>query len=98
VSMERLQEVDHVVTAFRRYIDTDDKTLVDKIPTNELEKTLNIYGSSTGDAKQAWHKAIERELSRREKSRDHWVGFVKGVVVGLIVAFLWFIISKLIGG
>lgn len=100
VSMERLQEVDHVVTAFRRYVDTDDKTLVDKIPNNELEKTLNIYASSSGDTKSGWHKAIERELERREKSKDYKAGIIRGIIIGVVSTvvgglILWYIVTQL---
>ena len=74
---ERLQSVNHVVTAFRQYLDDNDRSKIKNLPNDILEKTLNLHASSKGDRESGWYKAIEQELARREKSRerskDHWV-------------------------
>ena len=99
---ERLQSVNHVVTAFRQYTETYDKSLIKNLTNEELEKTLNIFSSHTADRETGWYRAIERELDRREKSKDYKIGFVRGITIGIIGGvisglILWFIISKLIG-
>ena len=95
---KQLNEVSPVVTAFSHYLTTNDKSQIKNFPSDILEKTLNLHVNSKGDRESGWYKAIERELSRRERSKDHWVGFVKGVVVTIIGGIiLWFIVSKLGG-
>jgi hypothetical protein len=42
---ERLQSVNHVVTAFRKYLDTSDKSLIIELSNDILEKTLNLHAS-----------------------------------------------------
>ena len=95
---KQLNEVNPVVTAFAHYLTTNDKSQIKKFSNEILEKTLNLYANSRGDRESGWYKAIERELSRRERGKERWVYFVLGVIVTVIGGLiLWFIISKLGG-
>ena len=105
---DRLRKTDYIVTAFRRYLETDDENLISGIPYQELVKALNTYASSRGDRESGWYLAIKRRVdkfdeesryqrTRRDKWLDRIVSFLLGVAVtvagGLLV---WYITEQVL--
>jgi len=87
---ETLRSVQAVVTAFQRYIEGAEKSLVKGFSREELGKTLNAYSSSRGDRESGWYRAISRrleEMDREEqnqrKNRDRIIDWVIGFIVGV---------------
>jgi hypothetical protein len=106
VTIKQLQEVDHVITAFRKYVDTSDESFINGLSHEELFKTLNIFSSSRGDRESGWYKAIEmyvekiKELERYKKTKkdrlkDLALGAILGVISTVIAGIiLWYILPK----
>ena len=106
VRMEKLQEVDHVVTAFREYLNTSNESHYTALTHEELVKTLNVYAPSRADRETGWYKAIERRVAHldeeeryKRRKQDVWKDRGIGVLIGVIGTvigglILWYLLPR----
>ncbi|MFH2218179.1 MAG: hypothetical protein ABII68_00785, partial [Pseudomonadota bacterium] len=69
--LNKFQKVNHIITAFSNYLETDDKSLIIGFSQEQLLKTKNLHASSSGDRNSGWYLAIVERLEEMKNEEKY---------------------------
>ena len=95
-----------VTNAFDKSVRTGDKSHVEEFTKEEIERALIEYSADKGSSfceamerrLQELKEAEARSLSRKEKRKERFIGSLQTITVGLILWFVTWLLTMLLGG